>query len=111
MDPQELKKAIKQAPSIELVFLAVCDSEFAGHIFIEGGAKHVICVKRNAEVLDLATIDFTKSFYNSLIRGMTVCDAFDKAKTDVSFKHKSAEADIFQIITPEDELALTPGSR
>ena len=43
----ELKKAIQQAPSIELVFLAVCDSEFAGQIFIEGGAKHVICVKKN----------------------------------------------------------------
>ena len=42
---------------------------------------------------------------------MTVCGAFDKAKTDVSFKHKSAEADIFQIITPDDELALTPGSK
>ena len=77
------------------MFLAVCDSEFAGHAFIEGGAKHVICVKRNQEVLDLASIDFTKSFYNSLITGKTVCEAFEKAKTDVSFKHKSAEADIF----------------
>ena len=33
---------------------------------------------------------------------MTVCDSFEKAKTNVSFKHKSSEADIFQIITPEE---------
>ena len=61
----------------------------------------MICVKRNRQVLDAASIDFTKSFYNYLILGMTVCAAFKKARSDVEFKHKSTEAEMFQIFTQE----------
>ena len=95
VNSQELNNVIKGSPNIEVVFLAVCDSEFAGQIFLQCGAKHVICVKRNRQVLDSASIDFTKSFYNYLIIGMTVCAAFEKAKNDVEFKHKSTEAEMF----------------
>ena len=106
VNSQELNNVIKGSPSIEVVFLAVCDSEFAGQIFLKCGAKHVICVKRNRQVLDVASIDFTKSFYNYIVLGMTVCAAFQKAKSDVEFKHKSNEADIFQIFTQEQVLEL-----
>ena len=30
---------------LEFVFVASCYSEFAGKIFLNAGAKHVICVK------------------------------------------------------------------
>ena len=48
-------------------------------------------------MLDEAAIDFTKTFYDRLIRGMTICEAFDAAKADVEFKHKAVEASIFMI--------------
>ena len=35
-----------------------------------------------------------------------VCDAFEAAKRDVEFKHKSKEADIFKIFTSEQIVEL-----
>jgi hypothetical protein len=29
----------------ELVFVSSCHSEFAGRVFLNAGAKHVICIK------------------------------------------------------------------
>lgn len=42
---------------------------------------------KNREVLDDAAIDFTMTFYDRLIRGMTTCEAFDAAKADIEFKY------------------------
>ena len=47
-------------PRLDVVFVAACDSEFVGKIFLKCGARHVICVKTNEYVLDDATIDFTR---------------------------------------------------
>jgi len=48
---------------LDLVFVAACKSEFVGRIFQSAGAKHVICVREGAEVLDRAALIFTRSFY------------------------------------------------
>ena len=59
-----MSKLIKHnMPSIELVFVAACDSEFVGKIFQKCGARHVICVKQDRHVLDVAAIFFTERFY------------------------------------------------
>ena len=52
---------------------------------------------KNREVLDDAAIDFTMTFYDRLIRGMTTCEAFDAAKADIEFKYQAVEANIFLI--------------
>ena len=59
-----LNKLIRQTmPTLSLVFVAACDSEFVGKIFQKCGARHVICVKQKRHVLDEAAIHFTKRFY------------------------------------------------
>ena len=52
--------------SLKFVFLATCHSEFAGEIFHNAGVEHVICVRKDAEILDEAAISFAKSFYKLL---------------------------------------------
>ena len=94
----DLNRIIKKAmPKLEVVFFAACNSEIIGKLFQKCGAQHVICIQKKREVLDEAAIDFTKTFYDRLIRGMTICEAFDAAKADVEFKHKAVEASIFMI--------------
>ena len=42
----ELLKLVRQTvTSLDLVFVAACDSEIVGKIFQRCGAQHVICVK------------------------------------------------------------------
>ena len=92
----ELNKIIKKAmPKLNVVFFAACNSEIIGKLFQKCGAQHVICIQKRREVLDEAAIDFTQTFYDRLIRGMTTCEAFNAAKADVEFKYKEFEAEIF----------------
>ena len=43
---QELQKLIRRTmPRLDVVFVAACDSELVGKIFLKCGARHVICVK------------------------------------------------------------------
>ena len=57
---KKLKELISQVmPNLDVVFVAACDSEFVGKIFLKCGAKHVICVKKDHYVLDEAAIVFT----------------------------------------------------
>ena len=58
---------LKSAESLDLIVLAACNSEFAGKIFLKCGAKHVICIKKDKEVLDEAAIDFSNHFYSEII--------------------------------------------
>ena len=53
----ELQKLIFRTwPDLDVVFVAACNSEFVGKIFLKCGARHVICVKTDQYVLDDATI-------------------------------------------------------
>ena|ERR1719438_95524 len=50
---KELNKLISSTmPNLDLVFVAACQSEFVGKIFQKCGARHVICVQQDKEVLD-----------------------------------------------------------
>jgi hypothetical protein len=65
---------------LEFVFVASCHSEFAGKIFLNAGAKHVICVKQSESIADLAVITFSKIFYQAVFsQNMTICDSFKMA--------------------------------
>ena len=73
-----LQEFIKSSNThLEFVFVASCYSEFAGRIFLNAGAKHVICVKAGFEIADLAVITFSKIFYYSVFnQNMTICESF-----------------------------------
>ena len=107
MNSETLNKSIKQQlPNLDVVFLAACNSEFAGKIFLRSGAKHVVCVKKDKEVLDDLAVEFTELFYKQLFAGESICAAFDRAKAGVEVKYNANEADLFTIFTKEqiDEL-------
>ena len=93
----------RKIPSLDLVFLAACNSEFIGNIFKSCGAKHVVCVKSDRYVLDEAAIAFTKTFYQKLINQTTICQAFEYAKSFVEFRFPKKEADLFTLLHQDDE--------
>ena len=77
----QLQKMIKKNKcELQFVVVATCHSEFVGRIFMEAGAKHVICIKQSEEVEDDAVITFTDHFYGMLFeQNMKICDAFEQA--------------------------------
>ena len=48
---------------LEFVVLLNCHSQDQGEIFINVGAKHVICIKREEPVQDAAAVVFAEAFY------------------------------------------------
>lgn len=65
LSEEQLGSIIKASKAeLEFVFVASCYSEFAGKIFLNAGAKHVICVKSGNQIADDAVILFSKSFYH-----------------------------------------------
>ena len=78
----------KKNGGLQFVVVATCHSEFVGRIFLEAGAKHVICIKQSEEVEDDAVITFTDHFYAMLLEHkMKICDAFEQAQLAVSITH------------------------
>ena len=97
-----LNKLISNArPKLDVIFLAACNSEFAGKVFLKADAEHVICIEKDKEVLDDAAILFTENFYRALFKGQSVCEAFDDAKISVEAKWGPHESRIFKIFVHE----------
>ena len=45
IDAKTLNKLIwEKTPNLDVIFLAACNSEFAGKIFLQCQAQHVICI-------------------------------------------------------------------
>ena len=53
----------------EVVVVSACHSENIGKVFLNAGAKHVICIRKDEEITDKASILFSKVFYNKLFQG------------------------------------------
>jgi predicted methyltransferase len=49
-----------------LVIVCPCSSKTAGEAFLEAGAQHVVAIELDADVMDIASITFTRSFYSGL---------------------------------------------
>ena len=99
---KSLNKIVKKAvASLELVFVAACDSEFIGNIFHKSGARHVICVKQGKHVLDEAAIFFTNRLYKKLFNSCKICDAFIEAKEEVEYNFGFIESDLFTLMTQD----------
>ena len=95
----------EKTPDLDVIFLAACDSEFAGRIFLKCQARHVICIQKDQKVLDEAAVMFTQRFYQFVFQGKSVCDAFYAAKSDVEAIYSEREARIFTMFVQEE---LTP---
>ena len=73
-------------PNLQLVVLTICHSERIADAFLNddnGNVEHVICIKKEQEVLDTAAIQFTRTLYRSLMSDKKVCQAFEEARSDV----------------------------
>ena len=98
--------------NLEFVFVASCYSQFAGEIFFNAGAKHVICIRSEQTVKDLAVITFSKAFYHSVFStNMTICAAFDVAKKQVEVKFGLGEANKFILIKEDGKGKMSIGGK
>ena len=59
-----------------MVFLAACDSEIIGNIFLQSGVRYVVCVQKEGCILDDVAVYFTFTFYKYLFDGIQICKAF-----------------------------------
>ena len=70
-------------PAVQLVFVSACHSESTADAFIQAGVRHVIAVRADQQVHDVAAKTFMSIFYYSLFRGRTVRESYEKAKVSV----------------------------
>ena len=86
----------------EVVFVSSWHSEFAGKVFLNAGAKHVICIRGEEQISDKASLLFSKVFYETLFcKKFNVCDSFMTAKDEVKNEINNAEANKFLLFTQE----------
>ncbi|CAN0400581.1 unnamed protein product, partial [Discosporangium mesarthrocarpum] len=71
-------------PKLDFVFVSACHSKLAGEAFAQAGVPHVVCVKLDAEIMDVAARSFTAAFYLALAVGHTVRDSFDIGREAVA---------------------------
>lgn len=65
---------------LEFVVVASCYSEFAGKVFLNAGARHVVCIKSGNAIADVSVILFSKTFYKNVYsQKMKICDSFKDA--------------------------------
>jgi hypothetical protein len=70
------------------------------------GAKHVICVREGAEVLDKAALIFTRHFYKLIFSGTMICEAFNLAKAAVEFEINIGSSNMFMMLLIEEVKVL-----
>jgi hypothetical protein len=89
---------------LELVFVSSCYSQFAGQIFLNTGARHVVCIKSGYTISDKASLRFSKVFYETLfVKGYNVCSAFEIAKQEVQKTVNHTEANKFLLLLNNSE--------
>ena len=63
ISPWQIRKAFKEFDMPDLVILQACHSEKIGDAFLEIGASHVICIRKDREILDEVSREFTSLLY------------------------------------------------
>jgi hypothetical protein len=82
----------KSVSSIRVVFVASCHSKRIGEMFLSAGAQNVVCVRRDAKVMDRSSIVFARAFYHALLSGcryafVTLGDAIHRCWCGVVGRH------------------------
>jgi len=98
------KLILRYLPNIGVVVVAACHSEFVGKIFQRIGAKHVVCINKDNQVMDQAVLVFTRRFYSELLANTPVCKAFIDAKNELLANSEipDSQAEIFKLLKEED---------
>ena len=100
---EDLKTLVEISKNkFEVVFVSSCHSEFAGRVFLNAGAKHVIWIRGSEKISDKASLLFSKVFYETLFgKKYNVWDSFATAKDEVKTVINNAEASKFLLFTQE----------
>ena len=101
---KDLKYMIEMSRNtFEVVFASSCYSQFAGEVFLNAGAKHVICIRSGERISDKASLRFSRVFYETLfVKNYNVCTAFNIAKEEINKVINATEANKFMLlIQPE----------
>ena len=95
----------KTGTELECVFVSSCYSEFAGQIFLNAGARHVVCIREGQPVADEAAILFAKVFYRTLFtNSYDVCNAYEMARSYVEGKNvRPGEGYKFKLLIRSEE--------
>ncbi|CAI2382289.1 unnamed protein product [Moneuplotes crassus] len=102
---KDLTTMIQEANTdLEVVFVSSCHSQFAGKVFLNAGAKHVICIQQGEKISDRASLRFSKVFYETLfVKHYNVCTSFRIAKEEIDKVINSTEANKFMLLTQDDD--------
>lgn len=74
---QDMLKGHKNQHAIKLAVVSACQSEEIGRILHESGIPVVIAVNSSQEIADEACGLFSKKFYEHLLKGRSIMNAFD----------------------------------
>ena len=101
---KDLKYMIEMSQwNFEVVFVSSCHSQFAGEVFLNAGAKHVIWIKGGEKISDKASLRFSKVFYETLfVKNYNVCTAYNIAKEEINKVINSTEASKFLLLIQDD---------
>ena len=82
-------------------------------MFLNAGAKHVVCIRSGERISDKASLRFSRVFYETLfVKNFNVCTAFSYAKEEVSQVINASEANKFILLIRGkdnfDDDAITP---
>lgn len=101
---QDLKYMIEMSQTtFEVVFVSSCHSQFAGEVFLNAGAKHVICIKGGEKISDKASLRFSRVFYETLfVKNYNVCTSFRIAKEEIHRVINGTEANKFMLLISEE---------
>ena len=102
---EDLKHMIEMSKNtFEVVFVSSWYSQFAGEVFLNAGAKHVICIKSGERISDKASLRFSRVFYETLfVKNYNVWASFNIAKEEISKVINSSEASKFILLIQDKD--------
>ncbi|KAG5181688.1 hypothetical protein JKP88DRAFT_320751 [Tribonema minus] len=103
VEERKLRQWVSGKDSIpRLVFISACYSETVASGFLSAGVPHVVAVCKDHTVKDREAVSFMNAFYEMLLSGDSVRQAFNKARDVLGLAAEShQEAAKFRLL-PED---------
>lgn len=101
---EDLKYMVQMSQNtFEVVFVSSCYSQFAGEVFLNAGAKHVIWIKSGERISDKASLRFSRVFYETLfVKNYNVWTSFEIAKEEINKVINASEANKFLLLIRND---------
>ena len=68
---------------MDLVIVSTCYSQDLGEYFKKCGAKNIIYIDKNTQIIDRISVLFTKYLYKNLFEGKSIKQSFEDAKNEM----------------------------